>query len=223
MRLITLPARPLSQLAPLNQRFSGVTTTLPLTGRKQTPSQAKGISLSLSSTYLLVFRPPNTSSSQRVACMFRPFIRSCVSSYRSVHLRQYLSFTSIPVQSSSDLPLLVNVRNLANRLLNSLVSSASSPSVTPTTVTSPTSSTAPRAGGPDFHVGFITPPFKDNKIPVTDHLHAHAYIGNGDLMGWWRGVAYSSVAWYSIDDLIAEIRYAFLFRMSYAVFIVLPL
>ncbi|KAF7965597.1 hypothetical protein HWV62_30429 [Athelia sp. TMB] len=120
----------------------------------------------------------------------------------------------------NDLPLLVNVRNLANRLLSSLVSSTSSPSVTPATVASPTSSTAPRVGGPDFHVGFITPPFKDNKIPVTDHLHAHAYIGNGDLMGWWRGVAYSSVAWYSIDDLIAEIRYAFRFRMPYAVFIV---
>lgn len=26
-------------------------------------------------------------------------------------------------------------------------------------------------------------------------------------MGWWRGVAYSPVAWYNIDDLIAEIRY----------------
>jgi malonyl CoA-acyl carrier protein transacylase len=57
-----------------------------------------------------------------------------------------------------------------------------------------------------FRIGFITPPFKDNKIPVTDHLHAHAYIAPGDLMGWWRGIAYSPVAWYSIDDLIAEIR-----------------
>lgn len=25
-------------------------------------------------------------------------------------------------------------------------------------------------------------------------------------MGWWRGIAYSPVAWYPIDDLIAEIR-----------------
>jgi len=25
-------------------------------------------------------------------------------------------------------------------------------------------------------------------------------------MGWWRGIAYSPMAWYSIDDLIAEIR-----------------
>ena len=27
-------------------------------------------------------------------------------------------------------------------------------------------------------------------------------------MGWWRGVGYSGLAWYAIDDLIAEIRYA---------------
>jgi len=25
-------------------------------------------------------------------------------------------------------------------------------------------------------------------------------------MGWWRGVAYGPLAWYAIDDLIAEIR-----------------
>ncbi|KAJ3513733.1 hypothetical protein NLJ89_g2784 [Agrocybe chaxingu] len=57
-----------------------------------------------------------------------------------------------------------------------------------------------------FRIGFITPPFKDNKIPVTDHLHAHAYIGPADLAGWWRSVAYSPIAWYAIEDLIAEIR-----------------
>lgn len=57
-----------------------------------------------------------------------------------------------------------------------------------------------------FRIGFITPPFWDTKIPVTDHLHAHAYVEPADLMGWWRSVAYSSVAWYAIDDLIAEIR-----------------
>lgn len=34
----------------------------------------------------------------------------------------------------------------------------------------------------------------------------HAYIGTLDRAGWWRAVAYSSVAWYSIEDLIAEIR-----------------
>ena len=41
---------------------------------------------------------------------------------------------------------------------------------------------------------------------MTDHLHAHAYILPADLMGWWRAVGYSPVAWYAIDDLIAEIR-----------------
>ncbi|KAG9085338.1 hypothetical protein FS749_004487, partial [Ceratobasidium sp. UAMH 11750] len=57
-----------------------------------------------------------------------------------------------------------------------------------------------------FHVGFITPPWRDSKIPVTDHLHAHAYVGTLDRAGWWRAMAYSSVAWYSVEDLIAEIR-----------------
>lgn len=60
--------------------------------------------------------------------------------------------------------------------------------------------------GEDLRIGFITPPFKDSKIPVTDHLHAHAFIGPGNLLGWWRGIAYGPLAWYAIDDLIAEIR-----------------
>jgi len=25
-------------------------------------------------------------------------------------------------------------------------------------------------------------------------------------LGWWRGIAFGSLAWYAIDDLIAEIR-----------------
>jgi len=59
---------------------------------------------------------------------------------------------------------------------------------------------------PDFSIGFITPPFRDPRIPVTDHLHAHAFIRPADQLGWFRGIAYSSLAWYDIDDLIAEIR-----------------
>jgi len=128
-----------------------------------------------------------------------------VSSKGHVIIAFNLHVPSIYTLSSSDLPLLVNVRNLARRLLTSLAP-ASSPAVTPSTATSVTPSMAPQTAGQEFNIGFITPPFKDNKIPVTDHLHAHAYIGAGDLMGWWRGVAYSSVAWYNIDDLIAEIR-----------------
>ena len=64
----------------------------------------------------------------------------------------------------------------------------------------------PPADMSKFRIGFITPPFRDAKIPVTDHLHAHAYVEPGDLMSWWRSVAYSPIAWYAIDDLIAEIR-----------------
>ena len=58
-----------------------------------------------------------------------------------------------------------------------------------------------------FRIGFITPPFRDNKIPVTDHLHAHGYVLPADLMSWWRAVGYSAMAWYDVDDLIAEIRW----------------
>jgi len=119
-----------------------------------------------------------------------------------------LHVPSIYTLSSSDLPLLVNVRNLARRLLSSLQAPAS-PSLLPSTpaTTTPASTSTPlQITDQQFRIGFITPPFKDNKIPVTDHLHAHAFIAPGDLMGWWRGIAYSPVAWYSIDDLIAEIR-----------------
>ncbi|KAI0823018.1 hypothetical protein BC628DRAFT_1409407 [Trametes gibbosa] len=94
-----------------------------------------------------------------------------------------LHVPSLYTLSSSDLPLLVTLRD---SLLNAEQST--------------------RAARESFRVGFITPPFRDNKIPVTDHLHAHAYALPADLMGWWRSVAYSSVAWYDIDDLIAEIR-----------------
>lgn len=99
----------------------------------------------------------------------------------------------------------MNIRNLAKRLLTSLQASPT-PSFTPTSAIG-LAPDPPHTGESNFHIGFITPPFKDNKIPVTDHLHAHAYIAPGDLMGWWRGIAYSPVAWYAVDDLIAEIRY----------------
>ncbi|KAJ7899978.1 hypothetical protein B0H14DRAFT_2556241 [Mycena olivaceomarginata] len=100
------------------------------------------------------------------------------------------------LQSSTDLPLLVNIRNLATRLLNNMLDP-----------TSPTPSTsASYRPNPNFRIGFITPPFWDGKIPVTDHLHAHAYIAPADLTGWFRGIAYGPAAWYAIDDLIAEIR-----------------
>lgn len=128
--------------------------------------------------------------------------------------KQFNELRLVCSQSSSDLPLLVTVRDLGRRLLSSLQSSDSdySPN-SPRTATS-TSGFSPRQGSDEpvlddesFRIGFITPPFRDNKIPVTDHLHAHAYILPADLMGWWRSVAYGTLAWYSVDDLIAEIRY----------------
>ncbi|KAJ7129991.1 hypothetical protein C8R43DRAFT_896517 [Mycena crocata] len=104
--------------------------------------------------------------------------------------------------SSTDLPLLVSIRNLATRLLTSML-----PPSSPVSMPASASTSAPlhnEAG--QFRIGFITPPLWDTKIPVTDHLHAHAYIAPADLMGWVRKVAYGPLAWYPIEDLIAEIR-----------------
>ncbi|KAF8898400.1 hypothetical protein BD779DRAFT_1483700 [Infundibulicybe gibba] len=123
-----------------------------------------------------------------------------VSSRAHVIVAFNLHVPSIYTLSSSDLPLLVNLRNLATRLLSSYTSPATTPSTAQHSITPLSTSNTP------IRIGFITPPFKDNKIPVTDHLHAHAFIGPADLMGWFRGIAYSPVAWYAIDDLIAEIR-----------------
>ncbi|KAG7099501.1 hypothetical protein E1B28_001347 [Marasmius oreades] len=109
-----------------------------------------------------------------------------VSSQGHVIIALNLHVPSIYTLSSTDLPLLVNIRNIAQRLLGTLNTGSQS--------------------NPQYNVGFINPPFKDTKIPVTDHLHCHAYVGPANLTGWWRGIAYSSIAWYPIDDLIAEIR-----------------
>ncbi|KAF8922264.1 hypothetical protein CPB85DRAFT_1555656 [Mucidula mucida] len=111
-----------------------------------------------------------------------------------------LHVPSIYRLSSTDLPLLVTLKDLATRHLHALVPSGS-PASTPTVDTR-----LHIANDSRFHIGFIAPPFKDNKIPVTDHLHLHAYIEKIDLAGWWRSVAYGPLAWYAIDDLIAEIR-----------------
>ncbi|KAI0374439.1 hypothetical protein BV20DRAFT_506878 [Pilatotrama ljubarskyi] len=120
-----------------------------------------------------------------------------------------LHVPSLYTLSSSDLPLLVTLRDLSHRLLTSLQTSSSSPLASPvsTHTQNPLDATQHlRATREKFRIGFITPPFKDNKIPVTDHLHAHAYVLPADRLGWWRSVAYSSVAWYEVDDLVAEIR-----------------
>ncbi|KAF9243876.1 hypothetical protein BU15DRAFT_86304 [Melanogaster broomeanus] len=124
-----------------------------------------------------------------------------ISSRAHIIIAFNLHVPSLYTLSSSDLPLLANVRNLARRLLGA--SLPSSPGCSP--INSPTSAPLQQDSS-QFRIGFITPPFKDNKIPVSDHLHAHAYITPADQLGWWRGVAYGPLAWYAIDDLIAEIR-----------------
>lgn len=150
------------------------------------------------------------------ASMFHPSICSYV--YDFMHTYHSLPLTNNPPwslhpQSSSDLPLLVQVRDLATRLLTDLTRDRDRDSSdTPISPISPGTPSfipsTPADASNDFRIGFITPPWKDNKIPVTDHLHAHAYVLPADKLGWWRGVAYGGLAWYAIEDLIAEIRYA---------------
>jgi len=135
-----------------------------------------------------------------------------------------LHVPSLYTLSSSDVPLLVSLRNTAHRFLSALTQSPPSPLATPTpmpmTANSTASSTTTLVQSPplnaatpldpqqssNFRVGFISPPFKDSCIPVKDHLHAHAYVAPNDRCGWWRGVAFGPLAWYAVDDLIAEIR-----------------
>lgn len=105
-----------------------------------------------------------------------------------------MSLSLAPTKSPSDLPLLLNIKELATRYLDHF-SATAAPSIQPLTPDTP-----------KFRIGFITPPFRDSKIPVADHLHAHAYVEPADLMGWWRSLAYGPLAWYAIDDLMAEIR-----------------
>jgi hypothetical protein len=106
-------------------------------------------------------------------------------------------------QSSSDLPLLASLRDIATNLLYSYLP-PEAPLPSPNSAASLTESARTRPS--NFSIGFITPPFRDPRIPVTDHLHAHAFISPADQLGWFRRIAYSSLAWYDIDDLIAEIR-----------------
>ncbi|KAI6045060.1 hypothetical protein EDC04DRAFT_3105158 [Pisolithus marmoratus] len=121
-----------------------------------------------------------------------------VSSKGHVIIAFNLHVPSLYTLSSSDLPLLVTLRDLAKRLLSSISSSTPpGPGYT---------SPIPARNDADFRIGFIAPPFRDSKIPITDHLHSHAYVAPADQLSWWRGVAYTSLAWYAIDDLIAEIR-----------------
>jgi len=119
-----------------------------------------------------------------------------------------LHVPSLYALSSSDLPLLISIRDLAQRFLFSLRSSTPSTDELPTPVTTTMqvdSNFIPHVKQ-TFRIGFITPPFGNIKLSVTGHLHAHAYILPADRMGWFRSLAFSPVAWYAIDDLIAEIR-----------------
>ncbi|KIO18181.1 hypothetical protein M407DRAFT_246547 [Tulasnella calospora MUT 4182] len=132
-----------------------------------------------------------------------------------------LHVPSIYMLSSSDLPLLLHMQSLAQTLLTkqlsgTLLSSSSSPNAVPPTPMSPNPGSpnpsqaitfSPESDPANqFNIGFIVSPFSDPKIPVSDHVHLHAYIGNMDLAGWWRKLNYSGMGWWAIDDLIAEIR-----------------
>jgi len=133
-----------------------------------------------------------------------------VSSKGHIILVLNLHVPSIYSLSSSDIPLLNHIQDIASRLFLSMNPPHTPSSPVPVSPEEMASANKAPLAPPDLplHVGFITPPFKDNKIPIKDHLHAHAYLGTTDLAGWWRGSAYGYLAWYSVQDLIAEIREA---------------
>ncbi|KAF8559330.1 hypothetical protein OG21DRAFT_1480694 [Imleria badia] len=81
------------------------------------------------------------------------------------HIVIWSARPSLYTLSSSDLPLLVNIRNLARRLLASSLTGLA------------------QQDNSQFHISFITPPLRDNKIPVSDHLYAYAYIPPVDRLG----------------------------------------
>jgi hypothetical protein len=126
-----------------------------------------------------------------------------VSSQGHIIIALNLHVPSIYMLSSSDLPLLAAIRDIATKLLHSLLP-PETPQASPNSAMTLTHPARTRPS--NFCIGFITPPFRDPRIPVTDHLHAHAYITPANRLGWFRSIAYSSLAWYDIDDLIAEIR-----------------
>lgn len=140
--------------------------------------------------------------------MSLPFTHSCVKYFLNHFLIKFILDPCAPplFQSSSDLPLLSAIRDIATKLLYS-VAPPETPQSSPLSAHSAVTLTeSARTRPPTFRIGFITPPFRDARIPVTDHLHAHAYIAPANQLGWFRRIAYSSLAWYDIDDLIAEIR-----------------
>jgi hypothetical protein len=124
-------------------------------------------------------------------------------------------------------PLLIQLQEIATRLLSYFTdpspSAMPSPNLSPQNIPPPSPISATGASFPAtslnpsglpspqaaFHIGFITPPLKDPKIPIGDHLHAHAFIGEMDKIKWYevpRKVAFN-MGWWDITDLIAEIRY----------------
>jgi len=149
---------------------------------------------------------------------------NAVSSRGHIILCFNLHVPSIYALSSSDVPLLIQLQDVAAQLLSYFTepgpSPLPSPNLNPQLIPPPSPVSATSAAFPrtslaqpqppqyPFHIGFITPPLKDPKLPIGDHLHAHAFIGDMDQVKWYevpRKVAFT-MGWWAIDDLIAEIR-----------------
>jgi len=114
--------------------------------------------------------------------------------------------------SSSDLPLLMHIQQVSQSLLTrqvngTLLAGGSLSTQSPSSPAAQAITFSPETDpAQKFNIGFIVSPFSDPKIPVSDHVHCHAYIGTLDQAGWWRKINYSGMGWWAIDDLIAEIR-----------------
>ncbi|KAL1413635.1 hypothetical protein Q8F55_001413 [Vanrija albida] len=105
--------------------------------------------------------------------------------------------TSVYDFGPTDLPLLSRITATASRLL--LSTAAKSPDA------------AERIfGAKDVSVGFVNGMPRDPRSPYA-HLHAQAFLGpfEKSLPGstiWRRNVVFSTLNWWGIEDLVAEIR-----------------
>jgi len=112
--------------------------------------------------------------------------------------------------TTASIPLLQRLVTLCPKLLAEHFPSSppSAPAPSATTPTSTPPSEQPQSPNLEPHIGFLTPPLTDPHLPIRDHLHLHAYLGPADLLPWLglRALAFSSLGWYDLEDLIAEIR-----------------
>ncbi|KAL7410176.1 hypothetical protein BDY24DRAFT_444338 [Mrakia frigida] len=139
---------------------------------------------------------------------------------RSLASGGHLTFLVAPALSSiyefspASVPLLSRLHMLAQALLVDQFTSASSfnqnnpsSSSSSSSTTFPPSSPLPGRSQLQERIGFVTSPFKDPLNPGHPNLTLHAILGPLDKASYYtRGFPFGPLGFYSLEDLIAEIR-----------------